>query len=453
MPPRTPIIVLAGQSNATGTAITGAVMQAANAQGALVLHHAANGSALSADLSPASGTWHPPAAGQPAGVNYQTLSAHLRGLLDPAAPGYLPGAYLHAVIWIQGEADTVSPATAAAYGQNLHALHAAMTDAFGPHDLILSQLSRHPAQLADLAPARAGGWQTVRAEQAALARAQDRIGSLDPDSLGQSAQAMFRADMIHYETGFAVTLGRALAGMAAPTTAGPEFRSLTGTDGADRLVPGLTGAQQVLGGRGTDTLDLGRTGAPLSLVDSPGLARLAGHSVTLTMLQVECVVLGGGDDRAQLGGAIRWIAGGRGDDRLLGGDRAVQMHGGSGADTLIGGRGDDDLRGGDGTDHLAGGAGADRISGSAGSDHLRGGTGNDRLWGGPGADSFYFRPGAGRDVVHDFRPGEDRVILTTDRLPAVTRNGDDLLLASDGGLIRLVDAAPGWQIDRDLFLN
>ena len=54
---------------------------------------------------------------------------------------------------------------------------------------------------------------------------------------------------------------------------------------------------------------------------------------------------------------------------------------------------------------------ANLILGAAGSQTLDGGAGDDVLTGDAGADRFVFRPGTGWDVVTDFRPGEDRIVL------------------------------------------
>jgi Ca2+-binding RTX toxin-like protein len=100
-----------------------------------------------------------------------------------------------------------------------------------------------------------------------------------------------------------------------------------------------------------------------------------------------------GDDVLDAGRGDDLVSGGEGDDRLLGGD---------GKDTLAGGSGDDWLAGGRGDDVLAGGAGQDPLSG---------GRGDDTLAGGGSSDTFYFESGFGRDVVLDFRPGDDVIAI------------------------------------------
>ncbi len=97
---------------------------------------------------------------------------------------------------------------------------------------------------------------------------------------------------------------------------------------------------------------------------------------------------------------------------------------------VVGGQSQDQLRGSDDRDVLDGGLGWDRVYGRAGNDRLYGGPGGDAIYGNRGADTMtggegavidrfiYFTPddtgvGAGqRDVITDFRPGEDRIEIS-----------------------------------------
>ncbi len=86
------------------------------------------------------------------------------------------------------------------------------------------------------------------------------------------------------------------------------------------------------------------------------------------------------------------------------------VEGSFGADTLTGGSFRDVFLGGSGNDLLSGGAGNDRITG---------GTGRDRLTGGTGSDAFVFEArqdsgtaSAARDVIADFRRGQDKIDLS-----------------------------------------
>lgn len=58
-----------------------------------------------------------------------------------------------------------------------------------------------------------------------------------------------------------------------------------------------------------------------------------------------------------------------------------------------------------------GGAGSDLIRGGAGDDRITGGLGDDILAGGAGADTFVFNRGTGSDVIQDFTPGTDTLLL------------------------------------------
>lgn len=78
--------------------------------------------------------------------------------------------------------------------------------------------------------------------------------------------------------------------------------------------------------------------------------------------------------------------------------KRMALAGGAGNDTLIGYASDDLLMGNDGNDSLSGEAGNDLLDGGAGADSLRGGAGNDRLSGGAGADNL--QGGSGSDTLH-----------------------------------------------------
>ena len=118
-----------------------------------------------------------------------------------------------------------------------------------------------------------------------------------------------------------------------------------------------------------------------------------------------------------------WLSGGEGDDSMSGDAGHDYLRGGGGHDLMYGGAGDDSLGGDAGEDTLYGGAGDDllygladndRLYGEDGDDTLSGGPGSDTLTGGLGRDMFVFD--AGRigdvDVFTDFRPGEDRMLLS-----------------------------------------
>ncbi len=130
------------------------------------------------------------------------------------------------------------------------------------------------------------------------------------------------------------------------------------------------------------------------------------------------------------------LCGGAGEDTLYGGkdsdviyggagvtdtaDSADVLYGGENSDTLYGNAGNDTLYGGtavidpyDNADSLYGGLGDDIIYGNGGNDTLYGNGGNDTLYGGAGADLFVFAAGDGADVIHGFRPEEDKLAISS----------------------------------------
>jgi len=93
---------------------------------------------------------------------------------------------------------------------------------------------------------------------------------------------------------------------------------------------------------------------------------------------------------------------------------------GYGSDTLLGienltsGTGNDRLTGNASANSLSSGAGNDILVGNGGNDTLSGGAGNDRLFGGTGADAFIFNTtlgGGNNDTIVDFSVIDDTIQL------------------------------------------
>lgn len=111
-------------------------------------------------------------------------------------------------------------------------------------------------------------------------------------------------------------------------------------------------------------------------------------------------------------------------------------------DTLDGSWGNDTIQGLGGNDRLFGGWGNDTIEGGDGDDLIVGGWGTDRLSGGAGGDTFRFESlldtgtlSSLRDVVTDFRAGEDRIdVSAIDANSSLFARGDQAftLLAQPG---------------------
>ncbi|WP_339951267.1 calcium-binding protein [uncultured Albimonas sp.] len=176
------------------------------------------------------------------------------------------------------------------------------------------------------------------------------------------------------------------------------------------------------------------------------------------------VIYGGAGNDTIYTDAVSVLADSAGNNRAYGGEGDDRIRGGEGIDRLYGGEGDDViyadgqsgtaagatptwnlLDGGEGADSLYGGAGEDVIYGGGGDDVLGGEGGDDRLVGGKGADEFEYFMGGGADLIVDFKPGEDLLVLISDigaPLPAAdfagimgltTDLGRDLLIDLGGG--------------------
>lgn len=231
--------------------------------------------------------------------------------------------------------------------------------------------------------------------------------------------------------------------------------SLTGSAGTDRLY-GLAGNDTLNGAAGNDLLDGGDgsdlasyagLSAAVRVSLAIGGAQDTGGSGIETLVSIENLLGGSGNDTLSGdGGANRidggagddWIEGGAGNDTLIGngngggGDTvsyagaaaavtvslastSAQTTGGAGTDTLsgfenlIGSAYDDTLTGGSGGNGILGGAGADRIRGNGGRDTLTGGGGNDLFLYGSAAEAGL--GATGRDRITDLEAG-DRIDLS-----------------------------------------
>lgn len=221
-----------------------------------------------------------------------------------------------------------------------------------------------------------------------------------------------------------------------------------GGPGNDTLVGG-TNSDIIFGGEGNDLIN---TGA-FTDINQDGRASLNEFNFSDTALDVvwsgagnDTITGDAGDDILGSGDGHDDIAGNGGQDILYGGKDtgADTLRGGDGNDTLYGAGGDDLLEGGNGHDLLFNGAGADTVSGGAGNDTLYAGPGDDTLIGGGGSDTFEIFEGNGADIITDFEPAGDSLILnalegisSTDELAAAVstgeKNGQTGLIISLGG--------------------
>ncbi len=228
----------------------------------------------------------------------------------------------------------------------------------------------------------------------------------------------------------------------------------TGTSGA--LVFAGAGALSLTGGAGMDTV-VGATG-PVSVFGAAGGATLfsAGGALLVGGTGATTLVSGGADTVwAAAGGSF--FAGAGSALHLSGGHSVVTA--GSGSQVWLSGDAGALLVAGAGTVSLDGsaaggevvayaGSGSDMLSGGTAGDVLFLGTGNATLSGGGGGNLFVAVRGAagGSDVITDFHPGSDHLVLqgygadaaarTLDA--ATTVGGTTQLALSDGTRISLL---------------
>jgi Ca2+-binding RTX toxin-like protein len=208
---------------------------------------------------------------------------------------------------------------------------------------------------------------------------------------------------------------------------------ITGTPGADTLrgtagedtIRGLGGADSVAGGTGDDLILLAAGNdtvfgdndpmsdgpLPPEFGGSPGsnvILAGGGHDSILAGFGTDVVLAEAGDDTVYGYGTFGGSPSGRG--AVVSADGPDLLFGGEGKDLLYGGGGGDLLDGGAGADTLIGGIGLDTLIGGEGPDVFRFGRGVE-----PFVSSFQIDGGVGpdqRDVILDFRQGEDRLDLT-----------------------------------------
>ena len=149
---------------------------------------------------------------------------------------------------------------------------------------------------------------------------------------------------------------------------------------------------------------------------------------------------GDGDDNIDARGGDDVIHGGAGNDHIVAGDGDDIVHAGPGDDIVFGGNGNDVIYGGAGDDRLFGDAGDDILFGEEGDDYLSGGDGDDILYGGDGDDILHgdagddvVYGGDGDDILHD---GDGEDIVTGGA-------GDDRIVASLDGDADIFDGGEG----------
>ena len=218
---------------------------------------------------------------------------------------------------------------------------------------------------------------------------------------------------------------------------------ITGTDGVDNVLAGIsgndtfqssTGANTYQGYSGVDTVDYRSATADIGLSLSTGgyageasgdwyylIENIRGSSFSDQLIgnYARNIIHGEGGDDVIEGGdhndtlfgdaGFDFIYGGAGQDRIFGGDDMDVIDGGDGIDSIRGGAGDDTIGGGNGDDRITGDDGDDQISGNAGNDRVWGSDGDDQIHGGSDNSGI----GSGNDILRG-------------------QNGNDLIYGGDG---------------------
>ena len=171
---------------------------------------------------------------------------------------------------------------------------------------------------------------------------------------------------------------------------------LYGGEGNDFLV-GNGGKDYFDGGYGSDTVSYYYLKEDIHGDLSKGVVSSSGSHYKETLVSIENLTGGSGNDKLKGDHGKNTLSGGSGndtlygrggDDYLYGGYGNDKLKGDKGNDYLDGGYGDDLLKGGKGDDYLNGRRGHDTLKGENGHDNILGDLGNDKLVGGNGNDTL-----------------------------------------------------------------
>ena len=207
--------------------------------------------------------------------------------------------------------------------------------------------------------------------------------------------------------------------------------ALTSSEGGELDLLGIEKAFLV-GASGDNTLSAAGFTGPVTLAGGDGDDTLIGGP------NADLLFGGDGDDTLTGGNGLNTLEGGDGDDVMTGGTGRDSMTGGDGDDIMTGGLGDDFLDGSEGNNTLEGGSGNDRLTTGSGDDRLLGGTGNDTLDAGAGKD--FLNGGTGNDSLNA-GDGDDTLLGGTGNDRLLAGDGDDTL---DGGSgTDTLDGGPG----------
>lgn len=491
----TPIIILAGQSNAAGMARS--IRQELNEK------YGVGGYRLVEVYAPGA-----PLTYSRSAEDWFVQSELPDELVDRtlAALSADPSAEVLGLIWLQGEADTYTVAPVQNYDQIFSTLignlRSEVTAAFGARDtgiettsVVISTLSIH----APAAPDRSN-WGNVRNEHLDLAASSRLIELIDPDQVAAEANVpsaeMFK-DGLHYTDTFKVDLAKALVTAATDGTDPRQY----GTSGDDVFAQ-RAGATQMIGGAGNDVYGLDHVGDSILEAQGEGTDTVVSSvSLVLSALSdnVENIRLTGTGNLSATGNSLgNDIQGNAGDNILNGGAGSDRLEGGRGNDGYIidrvsdvvveylnegydwvssnisydlgdtgdvldalilrgsanlsgtgnalanyieGNGGNNLLDGGLGRDTLVGGDGNDTFNDEGGIDRMVGGAGNDVYYVDHIADTIVEKQNDGTDTIYisfsasirDFGPHIERLVLTGDTNLNATGNGSSNVLTGNSG--------------------
>ncbi len=252
-----------------------------------------------------------------------------------------------------------------------------------------------------------------------------------------------------------------VAGSGANSLVGGTGDDTLVSDGGDDTLMGGAGSTLfqinpghdplVIGGSGTNTLDLSIAGLPVTLnlslesgqmqiVDSNNdqlslegkfneyIGSLKGNNVTLNDGN-DLVYATTGNTTITGGSGSESIVGGSGNDIIYSTTGNDSITGGSGSETIVGGSGNDIIYSTTGNDSITGGSGSETIVGGSGNDIIYATTGNTTITGGSGSESI--TGGSGNDIIYS-TTGNDSITGGSGSETIVGGSGNDIIYATTG---------------------
>ena len=185
-------------------------------------------------------------------------------------------------------------------------------------------------------------------------------------------------------------------GIGSDSIHGQDGNDTVYAEGDNDTIYGGAGTDTYDGGTGIDTVDYSFTSAAGPVTVHLGTGTATGTQIgSDTLLSIENVNGGAGNDTITGNGEANVINGNGGNDQVWGHGGNDVIHGNGGNDTLVGGSG---VAGNlSGSDTIYGDDGDDRIFGEDGNDFLYDGLGTDVISGGPGDDTIYFQTDSSPD--------------------------------------------------------